>query len=159
MKTEIENYPNYIIYNTGLVYSMKNQQYLEFCDNGNGYKVINLYNNGKQKSSYVHRLVAKHFVPNPNNYKYVDHIDRNKDNNHYTNLRWVTASENTKNIAGQSRYSVSREGIIHRPPYFKKWAVELYTIGYRVFEIADILKMPRQTVSTYLKAHKSEFPC
>lgn len=50
MKMQIENYPNYIIHNTGLVYSLKNEQFLELCDNGNGYKVINLHNSGKQKS-------------------------------------------------------------------------------------------------------------
>lgn len=56
----------------------------------NGYKHISY----KGKSYRVHRLVAKAFIPNPHNYPYVDHIDGNKLNNHYTNLRWCTHQQN-----------------------------------------------------------------
>ena len=38
---------------------------------------------------YVHELVALTFVPNPNNWPYVEHIDGNKSNNHADNLRWT----------------------------------------------------------------------
>lgn len=36
----------------------------------------------------LHEIVAKYFVPNPQEYKFVEHIDGNFRNNHYTNLRW-----------------------------------------------------------------------
>lgn len=45
----------------------------------------------------THRLVAKTFLPNPNNLPVVDHIDRNKLNNSVLNLRWASYSENVKN--------------------------------------------------------------
>lgn len=45
----------------------------------------------------LHRIVAKLFVPNPNNYNEVDHIDGNKLNNRADNLRWVTHKENMSN--------------------------------------------------------------
>ena len=45
----------------------------------------------------VHRAVAELFIPNPNNYKDVDHIDTNKHNNHYTNLRWCNRYMNMQN--------------------------------------------------------------
>jgi hypothetical protein len=51
-----------------------------------------------KKSYLFHRLVAKYFVPNPNNYKLVDHIDGNKQNNTSSNLRWVNSSLNNQNV-------------------------------------------------------------
>ena len=46
----------------------------------NGYLAINLYNK-KCKHYYIHRLVAEHFINNPLNLKYVNHIDCDKHNN------------------------------------------------------------------------------
>ena len=46
---------------------------------------------------YKHRLIAKQFVPNPNNYPCVDHINHQRNDNHISNLRWVSLSENNKN--------------------------------------------------------------
>jgi len=46
----------------------------------------------------VHRLVAQAFILNPEGKEMVDHIDGNRTNNHVSNLRWVTAEENSNNI-------------------------------------------------------------
>ena len=44
-----------------------------------------------------HRLVAEKYLPNPNNYPQVDHINRVRHDNRVENLRWVTRQENCEN--------------------------------------------------------------
>lgn len=48
-----------------------------------------------QKLFKVHRLVAEYFIPNPNNYPVVNHIDGDKQNSHYTNLEWCSYKQNS----------------------------------------------------------------
>lgn len=59
-----------------------------------GYKAIDLCKDGVRSKFLVHRLVAMHIVPNPNNYPIVLHKDNVKLNTHYSNLEWNTYSEN-----------------------------------------------------------------
>lgn len=59
----------------------------------NGYKKVTLYNK-KPKTISVHRLVAQAFIPNPNNYSQVNHIDENKENNCVNNLEWCDSKYN-----------------------------------------------------------------
>ena len=59
-----------------------------------GYKRVVLQKNRKRKRFLVHRLVAIHFIKNPKNKKYVNHIDGNPANNNVNNLEWCTSSEN-----------------------------------------------------------------
>ena len=60
----------------------------------NGYMTVCLTVNNKSKTLSLHRLVAKHFVPNPDNMREVNHIDGNKTNNRADNLEWVSSSQN-----------------------------------------------------------------
>lgn len=59
-----------------------------------GYLYVSLMKHGKVTQARVHNLVAKHFIPNPNNLPFVNHKDLNKENNHIDNLEWCTGREN-----------------------------------------------------------------
>lgn len=60
------------------------------------YQYVQLWLKNKLHTEAVHRVVAKAFIPNPENKPMVNHIDGNKLNNHVTNLEWATCSENHK---------------------------------------------------------------
>ena len=60
----------------------------------NGYYRVTLAKNGKKKQVYLHRLLAKYFIPNPQNLPQINHKDGNKLNCDLENLEWVTVQDN-----------------------------------------------------------------
>ena len=71
----------------------------------NGWTFGTMANNGyfhvgvRGKGYLVHRLVAQTFIPNPDNKPTVDHINRKRDDNRVSNLRWATQREQRDNSA------------------------------------------------------------
>lgn len=61
-----------------------------------GYKHITLTKDGVEKRYLFHRLVARHFIANPNNYPHVNHKDENPSNNRADNLEWCTRLYNVR---------------------------------------------------------------
>lgn len=111
---EIEGYDGrYLIGSKGTVISMEfrnniaskpRTMVMNPTDNGNGYQIVFLGNNGKRERHYVHRLVAKAFLPKADGKDVVNHKDWNKRNNAVENLEWCTQKENIKHSADRMRH-------------------------------------------------------
>lgn len=101
MKTEMKEVPGfeglYAVTKEGLVWSYRTHQFLAPRKSKDGYWRINLTVNQHKTYFLLHRLVALTWIPNPEHKTTVDHIDRNKDNNSVSNLRWATSTEQLLN--------------------------------------------------------------
>lgn len=87
----IQSCPGYHVSNHGRV-SGKRVAILKHYLTGIGVPTVEI----KQKNLKVHRLVAEAFIPNPESKPQINHIDGCRTNNHFFNLEWATASENTQ---------------------------------------------------------------
>lgn len=76
--------------------SLLKERILKPIKNNRGYLNVNLSKNRKRKNANIHRLVAKAFIPNPDNKPEVNHVDTNKKNNRADNLEWATTKENIR---------------------------------------------------------------
>lgn len=90
----IKDFPNYSITKTGKIYNHFKKRAKRPQKTNDGYLRIQLSYKTKVKNILIHRIVAETFLENPTSKKYVNHIDKNKENNNITNLEWVTHSEN-----------------------------------------------------------------
>lgn len=74
----------------------KEDRLLKPATHRQGYKRIRISKHDVGKNYLVHRLVALAFIPNPENKKFVNHINGIKDDNKVSNLEWSTYSENNQ---------------------------------------------------------------
>lgn len=83
----------------------------------NGYLEVGIHKENKRKLCYIHRLVALHFIDNPNSLQLVNHKDGNKLNNNYINLEWCDLSENSAHAYRIGLNEPQRVGAIKRSVY------------------------------------------
>src|SRR5699024_2295853 len=78
-----------------------------------GYLRTTMSKNKKKRTKKFHRLVGEAFIPNPNNYPEINHLDEVKDNNHVSNLEWTTTKRNCN-------YGTRNERITNHPNQRRK---------------------------------------
>lgn len=85
---------------------------LKLSETNDGYYRNQLYKNGKRENFYIHRLVAKAFIPKVDGKFHINHIDGNPKNNRVENLEWCTPKENTAHAYqnGLMPYKYSGDG-------------------------------------------------
>jgi hypothetical protein len=87
----------YQVSNLGRVKRVKGAERLvKLTTQRNGYVYVTLWLDKKNKCFKTSRLVAKAFIPNPDNLPEVDHLNADKQNNTVSNLEWVTRDENLR---------------------------------------------------------------
>ncbi len=84
---ELKDYPGYLINRHGQVVGVRGD--ILSPDIRGNYQSVVLCKDKKHIKESVHRLVALTFLPNPENYPWVDHKNKDKLDNRLENLRWV----------------------------------------------------------------------
>lgn len=117
-----------------------------------GYDFVVLCNgSGVKKYVSIHRIVAQHFVENPNGYNIVNHLDSNMRNNYFENLEWTTYSGNAIHAFANGR----RRGAKGESHPMSKYTLEdvlrireLYDgKKMRIFEIAKLYNARSESIS------------
>ena len=124
----ITGFSNYQVSNFGNVKNIKTGRILKPGTEGSGYLYVILMDDGERSSKKIHKLVATTFLQNSEEKKCVDHKDRCKTNNHISNLRWATGSENNQNKSMQLNNISGVIGV----SWFKrdsKWKVQIMENG------------------------------
>ena len=83
-RIKVSNKGNVVSYKRGVCYPYK------VGHTHDGYQRVK----ASRQPQLVHRMVADTWIPNPNNYREVNHINGNKDDNRVENLEWTTRSQN-----------------------------------------------------------------
>lgn len=160
------NFSNYCLYPDGRIFSLYCNRFMKPSP-AQGYLHLALTDdNGKLvKNIKIHRLVAKVFIPNPENKSQVNHKDGNKLNNHVNNLEWVTPSENTlhANVSGLRKptFLTDLNKIPHESEIIHDWRLSgnkefteevvhkicsLLEDGYRVCDVSRMTGFDRRYI-------------
>ena len=106
----------------------------------NGYVTVYLRKPNHTKNCTVHRIVAKAFIPNPDNKPCVDHINRERACNNVSNLKWCTHSENMRNPLSLPYYRKINLG--RKRPYAYKpiVAIKDNQVVYQFEKLTDCIQ-------------------
>lgn len=148
--------PKYHVTKNGKVYSnCKGNGWVKLSSNrvkNNGYAIVSIRDIYGNKHTYnLHQLVAMVWIPNPYRLPYVGHKDNVRTHNHYKNLYWCTAKENTQQCIRDGRFyfpkpRIGIENVIN--------LLKDYDIGIIKAELARKYSISPTMVSKFIKSRK-----
>ena len=129
--------------------------------NRSGYRMVNLFKDGKTKSVNVHRLVALSFIPNPDNLPFVNHKDEVRSNNEVSNLEWCSCKYNLNYGTSTDRRSKKRMKKLLQlsidGTFIKEWnglALASRETGYNFKNISQCCLGKRKTAYGFIWRYK-----
>lgn len=107
---KVSDFEGYFVTPNGKIFSNKYGSLRELSQipDKKGYLTVHLYKDGKMYTKFVHQLVAKAFIENPNNYTCVNHKDETFNNNDVSNLEWCSHKYNSNYGSNISRMRKSK---------------------------------------------------
>lgn len=130
---------DYYVSNLGRIKNKKGTILNGYIHRGS-YKRVDININGARTQSYLHRLIAEAFIPNPENKSFVNHINGIKTDNRVDNLEWVTSKEN------------SNRKIFPNPGRGRSRKVVQIGLDGKIIRIWDSLTLVQNTLEIYKSA-------
>ncbi len=105
----------------------------------NGYYVVSLWKHNKCNTRTIHSLLAEHFIPNPNHYKCINHIDAVKTNNSLDNLEWCTIAHNNRHSREHGlNHDEKKVRCIETGEVYKSLSIAAEHMGKEKYRSSDI---------------------
>lgn len=153
----------YEVSNWGRVKSIRfgKERILKPFTNKDGYLLVTLSKNGTHKKFQVHRLVALHFLPNPDNLPEVNHKDENKLNNNAENLEWCNRKFNINYGTRNKRIGKSNSKKVLQytldGEFVREWesTAECERNGYNHGAVAACCRGKRKTHKDFIWKYKN----
>lgn len=151
---DIKGFENYQVSNLGRIYSKKRRACLKVKRlAGRGYYQIRLSKNGRYYYKNLHRLIAETFIPNPDNYRTVNHINGNKLDNRLSNLEWADDCKQQHEacllgLRPTTRHILTEEEIIE--------VYKMYSKGTPIKEIAELYDTRIQQICKLVKGQRHQ---
>lgn len=128
----IEGEPTrYLIYSDGRIFSEFSNKFLKPFLNKSGYALIDIHHEGVSTYFQVHRLVARLFIPNPDNLETVNHKNGIKTDNRVENLEWMSNIDNVRHAWDTG---------LAKPRYGEDNPANVYT-EKQIHEVCGLLEM------------------
>lgn len=131
--------------------NVKSKKQVRMHFDKDGYVCANLNIGGKRKIRKVHQLVAECWLGKCPEGKEVDHIDRNRANNHYGNLRYITHKENCAKPDTDNMRRANQERLGNRV-YVNEIKFVSFTEAAKY--ISEQCGTPMNTIRHYLKKRR-----